>query len=282
MTKANPYADEMQFGPAELETYLARIHYTGPLKPDLETLSALQRAHLISIPFENLDLHMGRPIEINIAQTFEKVIRRRRGGFCFELNSLYGALLAAIGFELDVLEGRVIRNGGTGIPFGHFMNLVHLDEPYLSDVGFGGGGSMEPLPLRLEEMSKNVCGRFMFSKTGDTYLFQSFSANFEREPQILFENVPRQLSDFYECCAWTQTAPESGFTKNIIAIQPMDNGKLQTIVALNYWKDGIDEGEPQALTFEERTTLLHDKFGINLEGGELVEPTDDRSPLHSK
>src|ERR1044072_486231 len=96
----------------DVEMYLQRIGYDGPVLPTARVLSALHRAHLVAVPFENLDIHLGRRLTLDEDALFDKVVKRRRGGFCYEVNSLFAALLRRIGFEVTLLSARVARGAG--------------------------------------------------------------------------------------------------------------------------------------------------------------------------
>ena len=136
------------------DAYLKRINYTGPLEPSPETLRALQVAHLRTVPFENLSIHAGEPIVLEENALFTKIVERRRGGFCYEANGLFAALLRALGFEVAMLAAGVAKSqGGFGPQFDHMTLMVTLDERWLADVGFGDS-FLEPLLLdsRMEQV----------------------------------------------------------------------------------------------------------------------------------
>src|SRR5262245_27861823 len=120
-----------------IDAYLGRIGYTGSRAPTLEVLRALHRAHLYAVPFENLDIHAGRRIVLDQDALFQKVVTHRRGGFCYELNGLFAALLRKLGFDVTLLSGRVHNDGGFGPEYDHMTLLVKLDGRWLADVGFG-------------------------------------------------------------------------------------------------------------------------------------------------
>jgi len=130
--------------------------YTGPLDLSPATLNALHLAHLYAVPFENLDIHLRRQLSLDQAALFDKVVTRRRGGFCYELNGLFCALLRELGFRVTMLSAEVARqSGGFSPAFDHLALLVDLDEPWLADVGFGNGFR---LPLRLNEPAQAATG----------------------------------------------------------------------------------------------------------------------------
>lgn len=147
----NPGRPQSMSAEFDLSRYCARIGHAGPLAADLATLTALHVAHVGAIPFENLDIQMGLPIRLETASICDKLVGRRRGGYCFEQNSLFQAALSAIGFGFRRTMARV-RMGGDPGGRSHLMQIVTLDgAPYIADVGFGGACLVEPLPLRAGE-----------------------------------------------------------------------------------------------------------------------------------
>ena len=135
-------------GDLDLDAYLGRIGERPPLAPALEGLAALHRAHCAAVPFENLDILLGRPIDLDLPALEAKLVRARRGGYCFEQNTLFKAALEALGFPVIALAARV-RAGTTGVrPRTHMLLRVDLAEgTFLADVGFGGDGLLHPIPL---------------------------------------------------------------------------------------------------------------------------------------
>src|SRR5512133_3408281 len=117
--------------------YLDRVNYPGPTTPTADTLRDLHRAHLLTVPFENLDIGLHRTIPCDETAAVRKVVENRRGGFCYELNSAFAALLHALGFTVTLLSARVARADGTASPeFDHLTLRVDLEKPWLADVGF--------------------------------------------------------------------------------------------------------------------------------------------------
>src|SRR5882672_2815396 len=128
--------------------YLSRIGATLPSAPTLEVLRDLHVRHLRSVPFENLSIHLAERIELEEEVLVDKIIRRRRGGFCYELNGLFASLLSALGFQVTLLAARVSGDDRRFGPlFDHLALVVDLDERWLVDVGFG---SYITYPLRLD------------------------------------------------------------------------------------------------------------------------------------
>jgi N-hydroxyarylamine O-acetyltransferase len=206
----------------DVDAYLARIGYHGPRAPDLATLNGLHRAHMLAVPFENLDIMAGRQIVLDEARLFDKIVRRRRGGFCYEQNGLFAAMLRALGFDVSLLSGRVAtREGGWGIPFDHMTLLVRLDEPWLADVGFGDS-FLEPLRLADagDQLRDGVAYRI--EPGGDERVLTQAG-----EPQYTFTLTPRaRLSDFDGGCTYHQTSPQSSFTRSLVCSLATPTGRV--------------------------------------------------------
>ena len=131
----------------DIEAYLDRIGYRGPRTATLDTLRDLHRAHLLSVPFENLDIQAGRPIVLDRERLFDKIVRRRRGGFCYELNGLLATFLEEMGFRVTLLSAGVAREtGGFSPEFDHLALCIHLESDWLADVGFGES-ILDPVPF---------------------------------------------------------------------------------------------------------------------------------------
>jgi len=135
--------------------YLDRLSYTGPTAPTLETLRALHLAHLYAVPFENLDIHIGRKIILDEEKLFDKIVSHRRGGFCYELNGLFAALLRALSFDVTLLAAGVwnLAHQRFDPEFDHLCLLVRLEERWLADVGFGDTFRE---PLRLDDPGEQI------------------------------------------------------------------------------------------------------------------------------
>ncbi|MDQ8187052.1 arylamine N-acetyltransferase [Pelagicoccus sp. SDUM812002] len=138
----------------ELGLYFQRIGFTAEAKPTLSSLKHLHRLHEESIPFENLDPLLNRPVSIDPPDVFEKLVAQKRGGYCFEQNTLFAAVLRAIGFRVDPLLARVswLAPEDVTTPLSHMVLRVETEfGPHLADVGFGGVGLVEPIALDTSE-----------------------------------------------------------------------------------------------------------------------------------
>ncbi|WP_371526807.1 arylamine N-acetyltransferase [Streptomyces sp. NBC_01283] len=133
---------------ADIEAYVARVGHKGDMKPDFDTLRALHRAHVASIPFENLEMMVGRPVPLDLVALQDKLVRRRRGGYCYEQNLLFAAVLERIGFAVTGLGARVRAGASSRRAVTHMLLKVEADgQQWHCDVGFGGLGLLEPVPM---------------------------------------------------------------------------------------------------------------------------------------
>jgi N-hydroxyarylamine O-acetyltransferase len=216
-----------------ISAYLDRIHYSGRLDPDVETLRGLHRAHLYSVPFENLDIHLGRPIRLEEDAIFDKIVTQRRGGFCYELNGLFASLLKQIGFDVMLLNARVAHGDGSyGLEFDHLALLVSApNDPatrWLADVGFGDG----PLePLQLVEQSIQTQGERSFQLVReDPYLVLAEQESGEDghsqwAKRYAFTLQVHTLADFSPGCQYHCTSPGSTFTQKRVCTLFLPDGR---------------------------------------------------------
>jgi N-hydroxyarylamine O-acetyltransferase len=247
----------------DTEAYLERINYNGPLVPTTQSLRELQMAHLLAVPFENLSIHWEEPIVLADDALFEKVVERRRGGFCFELNGLFAALLRDLGFEVVMLSARVARGEGDYTPeFDHMTLMVLLAERWLVDVGFGDTFRE---PLRLDDRSAQVQnGRAYLIAPDDDYLIlKERQHSAEWQAQYRFNLQPYQYPDYVERCHYHQTSPESHFRQRRICTRATPKGRL-TLSELRFITTTLS-GERQERLLpneEEYGKMLAKHFGI--------------------
>lgn len=209
------------------EKYLNRINYHGPLSPDYSTLLDLQRAHLMSVPFENLDIHNRTPIELDLEKIYAKIVDRNRGGFCYELNGLFHELLADLGFEVKRVSARVyIEQQGLTPEYDHMALIVRLEGmDYLVDVGFGRF-AFGPIKLELEVEQQDYKGLFRMDKYDDSYWRVSKKGEVGWNPEYIFTLTERALHEYAGMCHYHQNAPESLFMKKRMCSMPTENGRI--------------------------------------------------------
>lgn len=214
----------------DIAAYLTRIRYSKPVKPDVATLHQLQHAHLLTVPFENLDIGWKRPIRLDIDSLWDKLILQKRGGFCYELNGLFAELLKTIGFEIRYLNARVFNSSGQpGIDFGHLALLVRLPGSptrWLVDVGFGDSFQQ---PLDFEERGEQVQGLRAYRVEQVEAGYVSWQRNYDGmwERQYFFDLQPHRFPDEYEAgCLYHQTSPLSSFKRSSIISRATSNGRI--------------------------------------------------------
>ena len=209
----------------DVPAYLDRIGYSGPTRPSDETLRALHRAHLFTVPFENLDIHIGRKIICDEGRFLDKIVKEGRGGFCYELNGAFAALLRELGFQVSLFAASVFQpDGSSGHDFGHLCLRVDLEHPWLADVGFGES-FLEPLRLEPDLEQPQIALVYRLTQGGDLYQMEVKTAG-KWEPQYTFTLQPRQLSDFAAMCHYQQTSPDSHFTQNRICSLATPTGRI--------------------------------------------------------
>jgi N-hydroxyarylamine O-acetyltransferase len=199
----------------DLQAYFQRIGFAGEARPDLATLKALHRAHLAAIPYENFDVQFGRPLTTSAEEAFEKIVTRRRGGWCYEMNGLFGAMLDAVGFQVTRLAGGVRRSQVGEVMVGnHLVLKVELDGPWIADVGFGDG-VVEPFPLREGPVDADGLACRLERLDGGWWRFHNHA--FGGAPDFDFQETPADPALLAEKCLWLQEWPESPFRMNAVA-----------------------------------------------------------------
>jgi N-hydroxyarylamine O-acetyltransferase len=213
-----------------LAAYLERIGYAGAVEPTVATLRGMHEAHFLAVPFENLSIQRGEAIVVDPEANYRKIVERRRGGFCLELTGLFAWALREIGFEVDLLGGRVMSaTGALGRPLEHMALLVRAedsDERWLADVGFGGGVAT---PLRLDERDPQTAYRrtCVIAQEGDVYLVTCTDPWQEHGPSLYVLTLePHAYEDYASVCHWLQSSPESSFTKGDMASLPLPDGRI--------------------------------------------------------
>jgi N-hydroxyarylamine O-acetyltransferase len=249
-------------------TYLERIAYSKPIKPDAQTLRGLQAAHMQSVPFENLDIRLKRPIHIHEEAIWDKLVVNKRGGFCYELNGLFAWLLKQIGFHVAYLNARVFdRDGNLGVDFDHLALLVQIpgeSERWLADVGFGDSFNE---PLSFENHNEQVQGSraYRLEQIPEGHVVWQRNYNGVWERQYFFNLQPHKFPKEYEAaCLYHQTSPKSSFTHNSIISRATPDGRVSLEDnRLIVTKNGQRTEQPFE-SKEEYHALLKEYFGVEL------------------
>jgi N-hydroxyarylamine O-acetyltransferase len=241
--------------------YLERIGYGGSREPTAETLLQLHRAHLRAVPFENLDIPLGQPIALSLPAFYEKIVERRRGGFCYELNGLFGWLLERLGFQVTLLSARVFAGGQPGPEFDHLILLIETDERLIVDVGFGDS-FLEPLRLDSEDVSVQHGSSYRLTGSGQESVLQRQQGS-DWEPRYVFSLTPRHLAEFSAMCQYHQTSPDSIFTRMAICSRATTNGRITLSNDRLITTTGDRREERLVAGDEEYRTLLKEWFGID-------------------
>ncbi|GAA0195051.1 arylamine N-acetyltransferase [Fulvivirga kasyanovii] len=209
------------------EEYLNKIGYEGVLEPTLEVLKHLQKAHLLNIPFENLDIHFGHYIELDVDKIYRKVVAGSRGGFCYELNGLFYELLFALGYKTKRISARVFDSKkGYSKEYDHLAVIVEIDgDEYLTDVGFGEF-TFAPLKIEPDSIQHDERGNFMVDMLDENWFRVSKIEGKQVVPQYIFKNIDRAFSEFSEMCQYHQSSPESHFTQKRLISRPTENGRI--------------------------------------------------------
>ena len=251
--------------PTQLAAYFDRIGYSGPQQATSETLHALHRLHPQVIPFENLDTLLGRTPRLDLESVFAKLVSARRGGYCYEHNLLFRAVLDTLGFETTGLAARVLWNDPAGMmPRTHMMLLVETpDNTWLADVGFGSMTLSAPLlfdtgreqatphePFRLDLIER---GDFLLQvKLGDTW-----------RPIYRFDLEPQFPADYAMANHYVSTYPESIFVDHLIVARVMP-GQRQTLFDTTLTQRGDTESKRELTNAEGLRGVLQDTFGLVL------------------
>lgn len=254
--------------------YLARIGFTTPEHMDFQwpssiLLQALHEAHMLAVPFENLSIHYGQPIVLQVAALYDKIVLRRRGGFCYELNGMFAWLLRQLEYRVTMLSVEVAESGGNFSPaYDHLALLVHDVDgtDRLADVGFGDS-FRQPLRLRADLEQDGGDGhtyRLRHDPGDGSWVVQRDGEEADWKSQYRFILRARDLADFVDRCHFQQTSPDSHFTQNRICSLATPEGRvtlsgLRLITTLR----GVRE-ERELASEDEYRAVLSDRCGVTL------------------
>jgi len=264
--------------------YLARIGFTTPEHMDFQRpssilLRALHEAHMMAVPFENLSIHYGQPIVLQVAALFDKIVLRRRGGFCYELNGMFAWLLRQLEYRVTMLSVEVAESGGTFSPaYDHLALLVHDVDgtDRLADVGFGDS-FRRPLRMEPDVEQGGGDGYIYCLRVGQNrdhaqeerdhfpyWLVERCGSDSDAqwEPVYRFTRQIHALTDFAERCIYQQTSPDSHFTQKRICSLALPDGRISLSDLRLITTRGGEREERMLASEDEYQTVLTDYFGI--------------------
>ena len=253
----------------DLDAYLERIGYRGDLSPTLETLSALHLAHAVAIPFENLDVLLGRPIALDLASLQRKLIAGRRGGYCFEQNALFAAVLERLGFRVAPLAARV-RFGaepGSPRPRSHMLLKIDLDGgAWIADVGFGSPSLLRPVPMTPGVPSDQFGCIYRTARDGEFWVLQSYVDGAWAD-LYAFTLEPQYPVDFEVANYYISTNPRSIFVQApFVSRRTPEIRRLLRGRELNVTRDGESTVEAVGGN-EQMLAMLAEHFELRFPAG---------------
>ncbi|KUN28937.1 acetyltransferase [Streptomyces antibioticus] len=264
----------------QVDAYLRRLGAGRPARPTTDALRELQLCHLRAVPFENLSVHLGEEIVLEEKRLLDKVVGANRGGFCYELNGAFGALLGALGFDVTLLAARVYgEEGRLGIPYDHLALRVRTVDggDWLADVGFGSN-SHRPLAIGVRDEQADPAGTFRIVEAapdaagvrgGGVAAAEAADLDvvMNGERQYRLEVRPRVLRDFVAGAWWHSTSSGSHFTRSLVCSRVAEDGGRITLSGRRLTvtaADGTREVRDLA-TDEEVLAVYRERFGIGLE-----------------
>ena len=259
-TSSRTYQENM----VDVAAYLERVAYSGSRTLSADTLRDIHRAHLFSVPFENLDIGWGREIRMDQESFVRKIVEHHRGGFCYELNGAFSVLLQALGFQVTLLSARVPLADGRDSPeFDHLTLRVDLNEPWVADVGFGDC-FVDPLRLQIGLEQEQQGKWFRIVQVGDSLRLERREGEAGWKTQYLFGLKSRRLEEFAEMCRYHQTSPQSPFTRKRVCSRATPEGRI-TLSEMKLITTNGDRREERLLKSEaEWQAALADYFGVQV------------------
>lgn len=259
----------------DIDAYFERIGYVGSRSVSFDTLAAIHLQHATAIPFENLNPLLRWPVRLDAQSLEQKLVRDKRGGYCFEQNLLLSHVLRGLGFQITGLAARVLWNApeGTVTPRGHMLLLVNIDgRRYAADVGFGGLTLTAPLRLEVDVEQSTPHEPFRLSAARDGFVMQAKIGNTWRS-LYQFDLQEQFLAD-YEVTNWyLSNHPSSHFVTGLIAARP-DRVRRYALRGSELAVHHLDGGTERRMltTADGLRGALESTFGLTLpDGPELNE-----------
>ncbi|MFF7893893.1 arylamine N-acetyltransferase [Streptomyces sp. NPDC007907] len=264
---------------AQVDAYLRRLGVEHPAWPTVDALRELHLRHLRTVPFENLSIHLGEEIVLEEKRLLDKVVGARRGGFCYELNGSFGALLAALGYDVALLAARVYgEEGRLGIPYDHLALRVRTVDggDWLADVGFGAHSHL-PLAFGERGEQEDPGGTFRIVEAGPdsagvrgghgTVEAADLDVFRDGRAQYRLEMRPRVLGDFVAGAWWHSTSSVSHFTRSLVCSRVTEEGGRITLSGRRFTATAADgtREEKELEADEEVLAVYRERFGIELD-----------------
>jgi N-hydroxyarylamine O-acetyltransferase len=250
----------------KLQAYFQRINYTGATEPTLDNLRAIHRAHMMSVPFENLDIHVGRWLVLDENNLFQKFVGERRGGVCYEQNGFFSYMLREMGYDVLRIEANVWNEAKQvyAPPMTHMTLVTTINGTrYLTDVGFGDS-FLEPLELDNFE-AQTVAGRqFRVEHDGRAGFYYALDDVGNWKVQYRFYIESHELDDYGDACYYTQTSPDTHFTQKRVCSKATPEGRISLSDLRLIERKGKVRTETELQDEAEFEALLLDIFGIDL------------------
>jgi len=268
----------------QIQAYLDRITYTGPRVATLEVLTALHVAHLQHIPFENLDISLGRKLDLSTPALLDKLLQQQRGGFCYELNQAFSLLLQVFGFQTSLISARVFNGKDYGPDFDHMLIQVHVDgQSWIADVGFGDS-FRTPLAIHGQPISELGMQYQVQTEPGsqpDAACFRLMQGKDDKDmrPQFRFSLQAFEIADFEAMCLYQQTSSLSHFTQKTICSIATPEGRISISNNKCISTERGIRHVHSIQTENEYRALLLQHFGIRLAANADVKKLMARHPV---
>ena len=257
--------------PFDIDAYLSRIRYTGPREVSSATLHGLHLAHTHTVPFENLDIHLGRPLSLEAVDLFTKIVTRKRGGYCYEVNGAFALLLQALGFQMQGLLARVLYPALHGPallrPRAHRLALVTIeDDAWIADVGFGQNSLRAPIRLTPDVVAQQGPEIFRLrNEAGQTFILQKLLEGHWQD-LYAFTLEPFLPVDYLPLNYWNSTSPDSPFTQRKVCTMPTTTGRIVAVDMEFKIRTQETTHTIQAQSPTEYVQLLREYFDLEIEG----------------
>jgi N-hydroxyarylamine O-acetyltransferase len=249
-----------------VEKYLERINFKGDINNSIDTLFELNKCHLYSVPFENLDIKNNVKIILDIEKIYDKIVNQHRGGFCYELNGLFSELLKIAGFKIDIISCNVhfVESNEYGADYDHMGIIVKDKKTWFTDVGYGDN-IIEPLRLIMDIPQKQYGVTYKFTKlNNEEILLERLNTKNEYNKMYKFTLKPRRFVEYSGMCEYHQTSPDSHFTKERICSKATPSGRISlSDKYLIITENGIKK-ETEVIDENDFSIKLKKYFGIVL------------------